>query len=581
MTQLFQLTIDSVATEIAKCTISEEMNRMYDVATFTMTTEPQHELDVIINYGSKTFNGFVYSTKKISKDLFQVECRTGGAKLTEPYSAYTEGFDDATTSHELCALYATDSGISITNTAGNLDFGGSYERTGTMLSALQNIANVTGAEYWDDGSGIQIQPNKAITTEGTEIDPQDIFDFVQTKSSVYNKGVGFITIRNGGSETNDIISNNKIYGEIDECTGEIFIYTNPYGAVEHTVGLSPLTAILIDRTETNSMIDDDIVTLDGAIDSITSITLNGVNVTDYNFEQGHNVIYFSTLQRGTLTVTYTAKAYRGYVNITAVPIGRFITFDIFYLDQIVKFEGLLSPDCSSTLATDGDMVCIVPNEMNYNQGFNVWTIGGDPEILFYDKSDQIFRRVVSTNDSYIAVENATLEATVSGYRYETRYPIDTALDAQSFGEDISYTTSVDGDDHYFEFTEYYPSIQVSYETDAEKHYVQFTEIPNGEITMLIRNNNTGEICSYQLDYKIPCELNQYITVHIASELGIPVADAAGEVLSYTKPSLATSNVTVDNFGNVKIYVTQDGDYVIDTDDLKIRTTVTLTANTGA
>lgn len=577
MNQLFNITIGGDIVTIETCNISLAMNRMYDVATFNMSELPQHELDVVINYGDKTFNGFVYSTQKISKLLYKIECRTYGAKLTEPYSAFTEGFDDATTSHELCALYASQADIPINITSENIDFGGSYERTGTMLSGLRNIASVTGAEYWDDGLTIQIQPNKEILDIGTEVPPSVIFDFIATKTSVYNKGVGFITIRNGGSETSDIISKNSVYAEVDECTGEIFVFPNPYGEIEHTVGMSPLTEVQLDRLETYRMLDDDTITLNGAINSVTSLTLNGVEISDYEFEVGHNVIYFNTLKRGTVTIDYTALGYRGFTNISTTPIGRFITFDIIYLDQYIKFEGFLSPDCANTESTDGDMTCIVPSDRPYNYGFDAWTIGGNPEIIFYNGSDVIVRNVVSEVADYSNVESATLEATDGGYRYQTRYTLKDALGARSGDDDIDYTLSSDEDGDYFEFTQYYPQVEVSYTTDAIKHHIEFPEILHGIITMLIRNENTDQACEYLLNTQIPCELNQYIAVDIIGELGIDLPQAIGRSLPYTRPNNSEAYATVNSFGGVKIWVATDGDYVIDTSSLKPRTTITLVA----
>lgn len=580
MQQLYKLTIDGTSYILndSGCTVSQEMNRMYDVATFTLDFEPRLELDVVIHYGGNTFNGFVFNTSKKGKNSWGIECRTYGAKLTEPYSPYDEIFDDATTSHDLCALYASESGIPITITSANLDFGGSYERKGTMLSALTNIANVTGAEFWDDGTGIQIQPNKAITTDGMEIPPSDIFDFVASKKTVYNKGIGFITIKNGGSDS-DIISQNKIYAEVDECTGEIFVYPNPYGELELTKGMSVLSPVIVDRTETNSVIDKNIVRLNGAVNSVDSVTLNGVPITDYNFEAGHNVIYFTTGKRGTLTVNYKAKAFKGYTNIKQTPIGRFISFDIYYLDQVVLFEGILLANCGNNASTDGDMVCIVPSDTFYNQGFNVWTIGGDPEFLFFNKSTEIVRPVTSTADNYTSVESATLEEKEngSGWRYKTRYQIGSALGVQSAGEDISYTTSVDGDDYYFELSQYYPKVEVSYLTPAMKHTVQFAKITDGEITMVIMNNNTDKTCEYDLDTKIECGLNQNVPVDVAGELSLEVSDIRGASLPYLKPDNSSGTLTVDDFGKTKIYVFMDGDYVINTASLKLRSTITLTS----
>lgn len=578
MTQVFNVSINNLLAVVGKCTISEEINRFYDVAFFEIKEVPEPNSSVIINYGDKTFTGFVYSTSKLSKLLYRVECRTEGAKLTEPYSTYTKGYDEAVGSHELCALYATQSGIPINITAENINFGGSYERTGTMLSALSNIANVTGAEYWDDGTSIQIQPNKAITDAGVEVPPAQIFDFVASSKSVYNKGVGFITIRNGGSEASDIISTNGIYAEVEECTGDIFVYPNPNGDIESTKGLSNLTPIHVERNETSSLLDQDLIRLDGAIESINLITLNGASISDYNFEQGHNVIYFNTLKRGTLTVNYKAYGYKGHTNIQNTAIGRFISFDIFYLNQVIKFEGFLLAECLN-YATDGDMTCIVPSDMYYNQGFDVWTIGGDPVFKLYDKNVEIIRDIIhSSEDPYISVEDVTLELMGTGnYRYRPNYDIVNVLGVKSAEITIPYTLESDDDGDFFQFTQYYPKVRVSYEVLATKHTVQFSNIEYGEITLVILNSNTNQICEYDLEAKLLCEFNQYVPVDVATELGMLVTSVKGASLPYVNPDASAGSVIVDEFGMVKIWVFMDGHYLINTRSLKTRTTITLTS----
>ncbi len=581
MTQIFNVSIDGVDVthEKSTCTVSEEVNRIYDVATVTIkkTDDAIMGKEMIINYGDKTFTGFVYSSRKTGKNMLRVEARTYSAKLTEPYSPHEKTVDDATTSHELCALYASESGVPISISAVDLDFGGSYERNGTMLSALLNIASATGAEYYEQNGTVVIEPNKAIDSEGVVIPESDIFDFVEAGESVYNKGVGFVTVQNGGDDSSDVISKNSIYAEIDECSGEVFIFTNPFGEAEYTTGLSSLRSVLTERKEDRGLLDEDVVRLDGAIESIVSVKLNGSEISDYGFEQGHNVLYFSTLMRGTLDVTYSAYAYSGYCNISTTPIGRFISFDVYYLDQALKFQGFLSPNCGNA-STDGDITCIVPSEMYYNAGFDMWTIGGDPEFSFYNRSDEIYREVTSTAGSYTSVENATLEETVSGYRYRTRYDLDTALGARSAGVDVNYTTSSDADGYYFEFTQYYPKLSVSYETDATMHHVEFEKIQDGDITMAIKNKNTDQVCEYDLDDKIPCELDREVPVDIATEIGVDVTKMRGVTVTYLDPTGDSHSEVIDDFGFINVYVFIDGDYVIDTSSVKKRTSVTLTSN---
>lgn len=588
MTQLFNISINGVdiTHRHNMCTISEEINRFYDVATIQIdnSSDVVLESDVVINYGGKTFTGFVYSSSRVGKNSVRVECRTMSAKLTDPYSTSESVFDSALNSLDLCAYYATKTGIPITNTSSSLDFGGSYERNGTILSALSTIAAVTASEFYDENGTVYIVPNKEITTTGTIIPDSDIFDFVPSDKSIYNQGVGYITIQNGGNTTTDIVSKNNIYMEIDECSGDIYVFPNPNGVIEHSNGISPLVAISVERKEERSVLDEDIINLDGAIESISSVTLNGENITNYKFEVGHNVIYFSTTQRGTISVTYTASAYKGYSNISVTPLGRFISLDLFYLDQALSFQGFLSPDCINS-STDGDMTCIIPKTMSYPKGFDVWTIGGVPEFIFYDKNIVIDRPTTSTVGNYISVEEATIEKTLTGYRYQTRYPLDTALGVRSSGVDIAYTTSSDVDGYYFELTQYFPNVVVSYQTAGVKHTVQFTDIPGGSVAMVIRNANTGKTNEYDLlgidmsDLStVPCVLNQSVPVNIAGQLGMEVADVYGIELTYSRPGTSTATGIVDEFGILMVYVATDGDYVVNTSSLKARTSITLTAN---
>ena len=231
------------------------------------------------------------------------------------------------------------------------------------------------------------------------------------------------------------------------------------------------------------------------------------------------------------------------------------------------------------------MTCIVPNDLMYHQGFTFYTIGGNPEIVFYNKSQRIERSVISAAEDYVSVEDASLSYDSGTYRYTTRYNIKSALEARSAGTIVPYTIVNDGDIWYFEFTQYYPKLKVSYTVGAIGHYVEFPDIPGGEITMLVRNKNTGEFCDYELEGidmddldTIPCKLDQYVPVNLVEKLSVPVSSVKGISFPYVKPDGAHATVSGDNFGIVKIWVDMDGDYIIDTSSAKKRTTVTLTAN---
>ena len=209
MTQLFNVVLEGtdITKRVSQCNINDTINRFYNVATFRVDVEDGAVIEgspITIKYGDHTFNGFVFAVQQTGSNTVNVEVRTNTAKLTEPFSSAENKYEDATTSHELCALYQAESGIPIINLSGNLDFEGSYERSGTMLSALQNIASVTGAEYYEQNNRVFMAPNKPVPKVGMQIPSSDIFDFVDAGRNLANDAVGTVIVQTGGSG-NDLI----------------------------------------------------------------------------------------------------------------------------------------------------------------------------------------------------------------------------------------------------------------------------------------------------------------------------------------------------------------------------------------
>jgi hypothetical protein len=593
---------ESVTKYTSNLHLSMSTQRLYHVATFQFDGSNPDEYigrDVYIEYdGNYLFSGIVYSVSKTGRG-YSIECRSVSALLSEPYSTHDETEDEATTSHELCELYSHLTGVNIVNRCVDLDFGGSYYRSGTFVTALTNIANVTGADYYfEDGTGVIIEPAKAIDNDGIELEDDEYFDLITTSRSVYNKGVGYITIQNGGSIDSSILSENRIHVEVDECTGHTEVYTNPFAPVEYTNGISiSESQSLKVRTETYSMLDNQTVTLDGAIHSVKAVTLNGETVTpsSYDFVQGHNVLIFPEGLRGTLDVVYTAMYYKARPRIEFTPIGRFMSFDIYYLDQVILFQGFLTSDCgndnesgdSGQIGNDERMRCIVPSDLVYPAGFDVWTIGGDPEFKFYNKGNSITLSVSSAPTDYISVETAILEPVGDGrYRYDPQYVIKDDLAATSAGQVLNYTIETIGDIDYFYFNDYYPLVKVSYSTPAIRHHIQGANIPQGEISMAILNRDTGSIC-WEGDISgvdwddinaIPCEYPAQVPVDLGKELGVPIADIKGHSLIVTDGAGNSASYTINDMGFIYVNVDHDDTYNINTKPIKDRTLIVVKSN---
>lgn len=572
--QYFNIKIGNVdiTEKIERFSYSHKVGSLYNTASITvggMDTANLLGADVQIDAGN-LFTGFVHSISRQGKDRYAISCRSNGAKLTEPYSHADTVLEQASTASELVALYSGISGLNIIYESAELYFGGSYERRGTMLDALANLIAVTGADVVEGPLFIHIAPAHSIAYDGSEVREEDIFDFVSDNRTIENNGVGYVTVTNGGSATTDVVSNNGIYCEINECDGTLEVFANPSGLIETAKGVSLSGSISVtERLETVSVTDAMVIDLDCAIESVQSVTVNGVETTDVQYQNGHKTLWFASEKRGVITISYRAYVQRGQAAISSTPMGKFISFDLYYLDQLLIFQGFLSADCGGydgSTSGDDSMSCFVPSVLFYPRGFDVWTIGGDPKFRFFNRSVEIKHPTISTKEQYISVERASLEPDGANYRHRAQYPISTALSARSSGVDVAYTI----DEDYFVFSQYYPRLEVSYKTNATRHYVQFDNIENGEITMVIIDQNTGRTCEHDLqgidrdsiDY-IECILPQDVPIDIAGETGLPVADVEGRTLFVKDPNGVETSYTVDAHGIIRAHVTVNGDYEVD------------------
>ena len=247
--QIFRVTVNSevITHKVSVCSISEQMQRIYNTASFESEDNIIAESIIKIELGDKVFDGFIYSSTKNGNNKYSIECRTFGGYMTTPFIA-----DDTSivipvkTSHELCAYYAAEYGIPIIITAIDLDFGGDYEQKGTPLSALVAVANTTGADYWFDGTSIRIEPAKWIEEQGEEILSTEIFDYIPFAKTIEQRGVGTVVV--GASDSVSSTDTNKTISmscssEIDGCNAKATIRVIPHSAYQYSKGLSGIVPV--------------------------------------------------------------------------------------------------------------------------------------------------------------------------------------------------------------------------------------------------------------------------------------------------------------------------------------------------
>jgi len=582
MTQIFKVTIggNDVTTHIKSATVNESINVLYHTATLEAGIDFISEQNIVMQYGDKTFTGFVFSSSKQSESLYRIECRTNGAKMTEPYCSFGDyKIEDATTSYALCDLYALEFGVPIVNTAQDLNFGGNYERRGTPLSALSTIANVTGAEYWYDGTSIVISPNKAIGEDGTVIKKSDIFSFVPQFETISQRGIGIVHV--GVTDTQSSYTTSVKCGvEIDRCSGEVMARVVPHDSMESTKGIE-LYAVQTPLVFQSVLSATYSVTLDAHISSISKVMINGIEVLDYVYE--YDTVVFQSEKRGIVLIEYVGYGWRGYANIVTVGIDRYSQFDIYYGScDVYRFQDKMECADSNNYSLCGGVFTIFTSENNYAKGFNFKTIGGTPTLSFFTDTTNINVTPVTTAETLQWVEHATLSIESDGsIRHKLRFSATSITEVRANGEDITANTSYDGE--FIIFDKVYLGVIISYQVAALNHFIKFQNYPDQNVRMLVSGDVTGE-CTYNLvgynqdsTSSTSCVEGVTVPINMMTELGATAGEASYKSVSVTDPLGNITTLTTDAFGVLKIPNVIFGKYSIDVNNIQRNSTMTLRA----
>ncbi len=582
--QIFRVTIGGIVrTESVETANITEGMRVYQVAAFDFDIKddftPVPELDVVIEYGDKTFNGFIYEIVKVSKGMLSIECRSYSARLTEPYhSTHDSKIEDSTTSHGLCSEYSTRYGIPINITSQDIDFGGNFVREGTPLSALTSIASTTGAEIWWDGTTLQIQPNKAIGENGRVIHNYEIFDYVPGGESIYQRGVKYVVIDATISSSDEDASrypgqsatNAQCSVSIDGCDGLVTAAIVPYSSYVKSNGVY-LRLVSRPVVYSTNMSPSKNLSVDAHIKSVSKITINGSSVSGYSKE--YNVITFPSEKRGMVVVEYIGYVYEGHARIDTAKGGRYVEFDIYYnQDSRYSKQGYLQ--CNGTsdgkYTDDGryaggedDLIISTPIVMNYHNGFDVQSQGDTPTFSFFADSNKFKPDIITTYKNISCLDTGRLNSRDGGGFIHYLEGTPSSLEGvTSLGIDITSSAHLEGNNVIFDKN--YKNVSISYTCDVMNHYIQFDADDEKVITMDISGNEfiLDGFDSDNMD-TAPCVLGTTVPVNMVDELRESLENVKGKQVEVKYPSGLTTTLTVNVMGMIYVPNIENGDHGID------------------
>lgn len=570
MNQIYRVELEGVdiTDHCRNASVSLTVNRFYNVANVEI--ESNDLVSTILGktievfYGDASIIGFVYSTNRLSFSTHNVVVRTEGAKLSEPFSPKEEKVEDATTAIELCTLYGGIVGIPINYTTEDLDFGGSYERDGTRITALTSIAKTIGAEYYDAGGSITIEADKAIReTYDHELGTDEYFDFIADSNTLYNAGVGIVRTSTGSISGEDITDQNRINLEA-YSDGICHIYCIPNGKIESAYGIEIEDVIKTKViSEKVTIINETEILLKASIKDVLSVKLNGINQTNHRTVDGFSVLWFETPQSGYLEIEYVGYYQIGIPSYTPTPNGDLAIVEMYYLNQVLETYWYVDDAVNS-----GVRVFIDSDPFIY-EGFNTYMLdGGVPKIKLYANGVSFQEITQFTAGTYTSKSSISLAPTeTTDYEYVIS-ATQTVLLITSFGNTITAVETIDGDWKTLTFDRYYPKVELTVSEVANISKVTGTFI-DGEILLTAEDLNTniiqefdiGNIDANDLD-TLPCMLNQNVPIDVVQLTGQDLQKVSGKSVWVTKPDATIGELVVGLDGILKIWVDMNGVYNI-------------------
>lgn len=396
--------ITEYITSNSKVTIDEEVGTPYATASFSISgfTIPDTFYRSLTNSITITLNslGRVFYITDIDtshKNISEVIAKTEGVFMSDAYSHKTASTEIERNRTDLIAKYATDVGITITNTSTQLPFiGYSYEREGTIRDEVTKLCKVTGADLYQIAGDVHISDIKKIVVPEITIPKSRISNIALSLNASGGNAIKSVIIN---QYHDDIYANNKITllydPEESPYTNGVVLF-NPIPQSESDFAVSGLNILAVYDTEIlfeTTLTGESYVELDGGIIDVVSVEVNSESLDylsgEYEYIDNYNVIYFGTPVTGEVKVSYTTRMYVGDLPVPD-KIVQSVTKDITikYLDQklnqlvtVTAQANGIGDDGTGAYTTSNGVTIIVPVEMWYDEAFIFYTIGSTYDSL--------------------------------------------------------------------------------------------------------------------------------------------------------------------------------------------------------
>lgn len=572
------LKIASKSSKASSICISDEMQRLYRVATFTLQYAPEAGDDVSIIIGDTTFDGFVYRATKQGKNIWDVECRSYTARLTSPFDYETDGVEAVTTATELMALFAQRAGVTIVYESEELFFGNGYQRSGSMLDEVLAVAAVTGSlVYCVDSNSIVITPNVGIVAQGKGLTRGDYYDFLPLEIMLESGAVGEVIITDGIGTVGY-----KATFNVNSC-GEYTIKAN--FEVKKVNGSILPPALRIEPLLENHNVSPKTkyIETEALIERINAVYLNGMRTSAYEAYVNTTVIKLKAPLEGVLTIDYEGKIWRGELAVKETDLGQAHEGEVVSPEGSPVARNFTLRDCNHPPSTIGK--CVLKSEEN---GKVVYATGGMlPK--FYEQEESGYKETTIGYHNEGEVEYyitgtdnlAQNDPDHPGYLFVKLVPVPVRIEEFSSDNDNEYV--LEGD--HLRWPANYKHVRFTYATLVNKYLLDPPDDKSIKMTMKSNDKNCKDSKEIEIGKKasdpsnlhdLPCKLPQKVPVNIASNLGVDVNQVANKEFPVSNGQTLAASAS----GFIKIDIDSDGEYTINCDSVRYGARIILKVNTG-
>ncbi len=382
ITRSFMLDGVDITSYVTDAEIIRENHKSYSTLSMSMmgyeidkTFIRNKDIRLVVTIGTMVYSFILFDVDRDYKGKYEIIAKTQGCLLDYPFSAKINDLFSGSGNQIIAELCSE---ISHYNTLPDFNFyEGSFTMEGSKLEGVDSLVAVSGGTYYEVNDHLIFAEHLRVNPSAT---PKFIFTDEILTSKVYSDNYSGSPLVNKvvfNANEEDILSEPLITMVTNEdCSRPYFMFNpTPDNIVNIASNLGTMyfsfKEVLVQET-----FNANFLRVNGGIDSVKQITLNGVVVSDttYQFIQGQNVILFDAVLNGIITVTYITKViqmyqYNGKFDFET----RSNIYNVQYLNQILDVE--------SSKSADENLIVVIVKKGDKLAGLVVDELMGQQEIV--------------------------------------------------------------------------------------------------------------------------------------------------------------------------------------------------------